>query len=593
MKEQLKSLFEGYLATDQAKTKKLTKSIQQLTLLRFAAFAGIILAFVYLHNPYNILVSLFLFALFLYWVRIFIKNEKEKILYQKLIEINKNELQAIDEVYSQFESGKEFIDPQHSYSYDLDLFGEGSIFQLINRTGTQLGKKKLANCLSSPLLSINELEDRQKALSELAQKVRWRQFFGAKAQSHDEQDFKLLQVLSNHQTLPRKKLVNILIKVLPVITLVSLILAVFQFLPWVFFTVLFLVNISVLGAWGKTIKNFYQSFGNQSRILANYRELIIQVENEKFESKYLQNLKDQLGCENHKASEIIGQLQKTMSRFDYRANILFVLIAEPIFLWDLQCIYKLDQWHSKYHDKISHWFDIIAEFDALSSLGNLNHIHPDWTEPTFRDEDFILSAKNLGHPIIKSDKRIGNDFNMDGNGKISIITGANMAGKSTFLRTIGVNMILAMNGCMVCAEEFEMQPISLYTNMRTTDNLQNEESYFFAELLRLQQMLERIKNGVPHFIIVDEMLKGTNSTDKLNGSKALVEQLTKLNANGLVATHDLKLTELANQFPDQIMNQCFDVRLTEDNLAFDYKLHKGVTSTMNATFLMKKMGIIQ
>lgn len=181
---------------------------------------------------------------------------------------------------------------------------------------------------------------------------------------------------------------------------------------------------------------------------------------------------------------------------------------------------------------------------------------------------------------------------MEEKGTISIITGANMAGKSTFLRTVGVNMILAMNGCRVCADSFSLTPVPVYTNMRTTDNLQKDESYFYAELLRLQQMLELINEGTQVFIIIDEMLKGTNSIDKLNGSKALIEKLIALGANGLVATHDLKLTELKEQFPDKIINQCFEVTLANDNLRFDYKLQDGVTTTMNATYLMKQMGII-
>jgi DNA mismatch repair ATPase MutS len=181
---------------------------------------------------------------------------------------------------------------------------------------------------------------------------------------------------------------------------------------------------------------------------------------------------------------------------------------------------------------------------------------------------------------------------MTGNGKIMIITGANMAGKSTFLRTIGVNMILAMNGCRVCATWMTLKPVDLFTDMRTTDSLQKEESYFFAELQRLQQMLSLINQGKSLFIIIDEMLKGTNSTDKLNGSKALIKKLLNMKANGVVATHDLNLTELAKSFPENIINKCFNVQLSGEKLIFDYKLHEGVTQTMNASFLMKQMGLI-
>ena len=167
-----------------------------------------------------------------------------------------------------------------------------------------------------------------------------------------------------------------------------------------------------------------------------------------------------------------------------------------------------------------------------------------------------------------------------------------MAGKSTFLRTVGINLILASAGCKVCAESFIFSPIRLFTNMRTTDNLMNDESYFYAELLRLQTLLNLLREGENLLVIIDEMLKGTNSTDKLNGSKALINQLISLNTHGIVATHDLSLTELSTLYPSSIKNQCFEVQLRDDELIFDYKLSDGVTRTMNATFLMKKMGII-
>ena len=591
--DKLNREYENFLADDEKKLSEIKGSIHRLTILRLAAFVGIILSFIYLHNPLNYGASILLLALFFYWVKRFIEKEKEKKLHARLVKINRDELLALNEIYEHFDEGDEFINPHHAYSFDLDLYGEGSLFQFMNRTTTQLGKKKLASFLNNPTQDKEQLMARQEAINELAELTRWRQLFAAKGQTQDEQDFTLLQLLSEHESLPQRRTIKWLIFIFPSLTLCLLCLFVFGVLPWGILLISLFANVLILVSFGKTIKSFYQLFGNQSKILDKYKKLLQQIEQTEFESDLINNLKQKLSCKNKQASSAVEQLQNTMARFDYRANVLFMLIAEPIFLWDLICTYQLDLWHQRYHNKIEQWFDVIAEIDALSSLANLNYTHPDWSTPTFTNDEFQLSAKELSHPLIKLSKRIGNDFNMTGKGKISIITGANMAGKSTFLRTIGVNMVLAMNGCRVCATHFSLNPIGLYTNMRTTDNLQKDESYFFAELLRLQQMLTLIKEGKPLFIIVDEMLKGTNSTDKLNGSKALVEQLIKLNANGLVATHDLKLTEMATKFPEQITNQCFDVKLGADDLIFDYKLLDGVTSTMNASFLMKKMGIIE
>ncbi len=349
----------------------------------------------------------------------------------------------------------------------------------------------------------------------------------------------------------------------------------------------------ILYKYRKTIYSFYQLFGNQTKILENYVDLLRLAEQEEFQSELLQNKQGCLFYDGKSASAAIADLKRTMSRFDYRSNIVFAMFGEPVFLWDLVCICQLNQWQQKYKDQIMIWFDAIYELDALSSLANLNYNHPEWALPLFERKEFCYSANDLAHPLIKPAKRIGNDFRMNGEGKIVIVTGANMAGKSTFLRTIGVNMILAMNGCRVCATALTMKPVELFTNMRMTDNLGKEESYFFAELLRLRQILSRLRLGAPLFILIDEMLKGTNSKDKLTGSKALIKQLIGLRANGIVATHDLALTELAEVYPQNIVNQCFEVHLTGQKLTFDYKLHEGVTRTMNASFLMKKMGIIQ
>ena len=591
--DKLNREYEKFLANDEKKLSEIKRSIQRLTILRLSAFIGIILSFIYLHKPLNYIASILLLALFFYWIKRFIEKEKEKKIHSRLIKINRDELLAINEIYDHFDEGDEFIDPHHDNSFDLDLYGEGSLFQFMNRTATQLGKKKLASFLNNPIHDTEQLLARQEAINELAKLNRWRHLFAAKGQTQDEQDFNLIQLLSEHESLPRRKTIKWLILVFPALTLCLLCLFVLGVLPWGILLISLFVNVLILVSFGKTIKTFYQLFGNQSKILDKYKKLLQQIEQTKFESLLINELKKKLTFQDTQASNAVEQLQNTMARFDYRANVLFMLIAEPLFLWDLICTYQLDSWHQRYHDKIGNWFDVIAQIDALSSMANLNYTHPSWSTPTFSNTDFQLTVVDLGHPLIKSTKRIGNDFNMEHNGKINIITGANMAGKSTFLRTIGINMILSMNGCRVCANSFRMKPIGLYTNMRTTDNLQKDESYFFAELLRLQQMLTLIKEGKPLFIIVDEMLKGTNSTDKLNGSKALVEQLIRLNANGLVATHDLKLTEMANKFPEQITNQCFDVKLGADDLIFDYKLLNGVTSTMNASFLMKKMGIIE
>jgi DNA mismatch repair ATPase MutS len=320
--------------------------------------------------------------------------------------------------------------------------------------------------------------------------------------------------------------------------------------------------------------------------------MLSQIETINFKSSYLVTLKEKLLNQGKTASTITSELQKILDQFDYSKNLLVGFILDSIFLWDVSCLVKLNKWQQNYAGVLPQWFDVIAEMDALISLANCNYNHPDWTVPKVSTNHFCCKAEDLGHPLINENKCVRNHFQISGEEQIVIITGANMAGKSTFLRTVGVNLILASNGCNVCAESFEFSPVRIYTNMRTSDNLMNDESYFYAELLRLQSMLTMLRNGENMFVIVDEMLKGTNSIDKLNGSKELIRQLRALKTHGIVATHDLGLTDLAKIYPTSIKNQCFEVQLKADELKFDYKLTDGVTRTMNATFLMKKMGII-
>ncbi len=595
MNQELFQEYNKFLAYDQKRLDSLKKKTRQLAFFRLSAFLTIILALIYLPR-----ISLWLAwsvagistFLFFYMIKLFQKKEKEKVLFSNLIAINEKELAALNEEYSQFDDGHEFTDPHHHFTFDLDIFGPGSIFQFINRTVTQLGKKHLANDLSQATTDIPTLKKRQEAILELAKYTRWRQFFAAKGHTKDEQDLFFLKKITELIEIKNAALLAKLLVVLPLLSTISFVLCQFFDVPWALFVGSLLINGSVLYANKKTISAFYALFGSQTKLLSGYYELLILIEEKEFQAPLLNERKQQLLTNQQQASDVLKQLQKAMARFDYRKNLLVGSILNAFLLWDLRCSLQLFRWQTANQASIGHWFETIATFDALSSLANLNHNHPEWTVPKLEDGEFHLTANNLKHPLIKEAKNIGNDFRMNGHGQIAIITGANMAGKSTFLRTIGVNLVLAMNGCRANASWLSLKPIQLFTNMRTTDNLQNDESYFFAELQRLKAILDEIKAGIPVFVIIDEMLKGTNSEDKLSGSIKLIEQLINLKTVGLVATHDLKLTELAKRYPQNITNKCFEIELTDEELLFDYKLTDGVTSTMNANFLMRKMGII-
>jgi DNA mismatch repair ATPase MutS len=282
-----------------------------------------------------------------------------------------------------------------------------------------------------------------------------------------------------------------------------------------------------------------------------------------------------------------------LDAFDQRNNMLVGIVANAFALRDLQLCYKIEAWIDTNQDQVAHWFDVIAFFDAQNSLGNFVFNHPDHCFPEIVSSKFVIDAQQLGHPLISKEKRVDNDFSIQGT-NFFIITGANMAGKSTFLRTVSLSIMMANIGLPVCAKSFDYSPIKLITSMRTSDSLTDDESYFFSELKRLKMIIESVqlteKPG-DYFIILDEILKGTNSTDKAIGSRKFVERLVKLGAMGIIATHDLSLCEISKDL-SEVKNYYFDAEIIDNELHFDYTFKEGICKNMNASFLLKKMEII-
>jgi DNA mismatch repair ATPase MutS len=524
-------------------------------------------------------------------IKKFIQAEKQLLYLQQMSRINRDEISALNRDLSAFDPGTEFIDPHHDYSYDLDLFGIGSMFQFLNRTVTRQGKNQLATLLKQSKRSSEEIRSRQEGIQELADEFGWRQNFMAKGMGIEGTKDSYNESIDQTINLKSVHFLTYLLKLLPALTLILIGLSIAGIDPYSFYRFAIFAQWITIGLYFKTILKFHQKFESQGKLLSRYTEMLKQIESFNFKSSYIVSLKEQLSHHGKTASTITSELQKILDQFDYSKNILVGFVLDSIFLWDIGCLVKLNKWQQNHAGVLPHWFEVIAEMDALVSLANCNYNHPAWVTPEVSPSEFAFNAENMGHPLIDETRCVSNSFQILDKEKIVIITGANMAGKSTFLRTIGVNLTLASNGCKVCARGFNFSPIRIYTSMRTSDNLMNDESYFYAELLRLQSMLTLLRNSENLFVILDEMLKGTNSVDKLNGSKELINQLIALNTHGIVATHDLGLTELAQTIPS-IKNQCFEVQLNNDELNFDYKLTNGVTRTMNATFLMKKMGII-
>ncbi len=351
--------------------------------------------------------------------------------------------------------------------------------------------------------------------------------------------------------------------------------------------------MGITGLYLKKINSIYINANQAKDTFKQYHQLLLQIESENFTSEILIKKQQQIKTENKKASTIFNDFSKALDALDQRNNIIFGIFGNGFALWDLKQTYKVEQWIKNYHHQVENWFEVIAFFDAQNSLANYVFNYPKHTFPILTDTNFTIKAKQLGHPLLNETKRIDNDFSINSH-EFFIITGANMAGKSTFLRTVSLSIVMANVGLPVCATHFEYAPIHLITSMRTSDSLTDDESYFFSELKRLKFIIDEINPETAtkkYFIILDEILKGTNSKDKAIGSRKFVEKLVKSNSTGIIATHDLSLCEITNELP-QVKNYYFDAEIINDELHFDYTFKTGICQNMNASFLLKKMEIV-
>jgi len=578
-----------------AKLKAVSKKIKQFAWFRLFAFLLIFLPLIiWGWNGWLTVVPMFTFTVFFFFlIKKNIQLEKQKKKYEVLKKLTEDELLALKHRFDHFDEGSDFLDPNHFYAYDLDVFGADSLFQFINRTSTQSGRTQLAEWFKNPFLQKQDIEQRQDAIRELSQIPNWRLHFLANGhlfKETSELNEEIKRWSETELELNRPGAIRASVIVIPLLTILAAI-------PAILGVSNFWIVLMIFIQWGilwfsrKRVGQYFEFFGRKSELLGKYMQLLQFIEEREFEAPFLLDLQKQV-CRPDKASHIFSQLKKLIGQFEYRNNLVVNMVFNSLFLWDIRCVYKLWKWHRQNRKKLVAWLGVIAEMDALISLGNFANNKPDFNFPEIHDGGFTFRAKQIGHPMLPPDKRVSNDMTIDGWSKVVIVTGANMAGKSTFLRTVGVNMVLARLGAPVCAGELICTPVKVYTNMRTTDSLLKDESYFFAELKRIKGVLGRLEKGERILVILDEMLKGTNSVDKLNGSKELIRKLLHLKAVALIATHDLKLSEMEEEYPQLVFNKCFEINIENDELVFDYLLSDGVTKTMNATFLMKKMGII-
>jgi hypothetical protein len=527
-------------------------------------------------------------VVFIYLLSKYTDIKAKRELHKALVKINSEELKIATGDFYHRDSGLQFQAPKHFYSLDIDLFGKGSFFQYINRTSSSEGQTQLANALKAN--NNSNIEERQNAIIELSQKVEWTQLYAATGSLIETETPapKIIHWLKNHTNFIPKEM-----KWLPwlftLISLTLLALAIVKILDISFFGYWLFVGIGLTGLYLKKINSLASNLDKTKDTFRQYASLLFQIENEKFSSKLLQEKQKQIQFEGKKASEIFFEFSKHLDALDNRNNLIGAIFGNGYLLSDIKNSYKVEQWMSKYGHKVEDWFEVVSFFDAYNSLGNYAFNHVEHVFPEISKSKTTINAKGLGHPLLNKAKRISSDVLIDSK-QFFIVTGANMAGKSTFLRTVSLHIMMANVGLPVCAKSSSYSPVKLITSMRTSDSLTDDSSYFFSELTRLKFIVDTIEKE-PYFIILDEILKGTNSTDKAIGSRKFVEKLVAGNATGIIATHDLSLCEISNEL-DKVKNYYFDAEIVNDELYFDYKFKKGICQNMNASFLLKKMEII-
>lgn len=585
------------LSLTKGQLQQVKKQIFRISMLRLTLFiAGVAgIYFFFSQTPLLIvcicLTFLPLFILVKIHNRFFIRKE----WLETQARIIQEELQALSGDYSSFEDGKEYVNPEHPYSFDLDIFGRRSLFQSINRTCTFFGKVRLAEWLQNHLHEKASIEKRQEMVREISEHTLFREQFRVAGLVHHSQSSDAEKIQAWSQS-PAQYLhagwVKAFIWGVPVINSLLLITSL---IGWTSFSCLGLsFGIFLVLSFGiiKRATYIQETYGKQLKSLNGYARLIALAKAEDWKSAGMQELMERFNLNGQSPIQALQQLSKELDRLDLRNNqFLYVLLEGSIF-FQLQEIVRIERWKARYGQHINEWLETVGELDALCSLGTFAYNHPQYTYPELTEKPFCFLATQMGHPLMPASQCVKNDATIPSRPFFLIITGANMAGKSTYLRTIGVNYLLACVGIPVCCEKLKLHPNQLITSLRTSDSLSDNESYFFAELKRLKRIIDLLNQGQQLFIILDEILKGTNSMDKQKGSFDLIRQFMQLKANGIIATHDLLLGSLIKQFPEEIRNYCFEADIKENELTFSYKLREGVAQNMNACFLMKKMGII-
>lgn len=520
--------------------------------------------------------------------------QNELFYAEKLLFIFKNEVSLSTGGKNAYNDGKAFASESHSYSSDLDIYGHSSLYALINRANTVSGMKILAESLGKPATQ-KAINERQLAITELSGHIDQTFHFRAGMQSHKPEQLEVIIDKLEHDMPAQLKFtennwLRLYTIAAPVISVIMLIAGnIYGGSMWSFVGLYLLFNAALNFFHLKNINKIYYGFSGSSGLLNDISGTIKWTEEVHWESAYIKRF---FAGEKSTVplSTQIKALAAIIQSFDVRLNVLVGVVFNLLFLWDFRCAIKLGKWYKDSSAELLKGIYRISQFEELISFATLKYNEPDWVYPVIQT-DFYFNADALGHPLIAESKRVRNDYKFDSQATVDIITGSNMAGKSTFLRTAGINMVLAFAGSPVCANTMETSIFEILTYMRIKDSLNDQTSTFKAELNRLKMILGGVGTLNHPLVLIDEMLRGTNSKDKYLGSKVFIQKMISEKTPALFATHDLQLSEMAGDYPSQVRNYHFDIQLSGSDMNFDYKLKHGACKTFNAAILLREIGL--
>lgn len=589
------SFYEGEISKYEEKIKNINGVITKISTLRLIiAIMAVLLAYYFYKGESiaylisSIVISVGIFIVVAYYHN---KRIQEKREYEIYININRNGINRIKGTFKEREDkGEEFLSDEHPFASDLDIFGRNSLFQMINSTKTKFGRAKISQMLNlNAIPSREEILKKQEAINELGKKVEWRQRLEVKStiKKSGTKDINELLEWANG-----KSEIKPLFKIVPylfiAITMVSIVLVVLKVLPISYVILVFMINYLVVKILTKDLVQIIKLFDKHKKDIEAYTNLLILIENENFDSVLLKELKNKMNSSGKSCVEEMKALKKLVDWLGDSSSNAYYLLLNVTVLSDTFILRNLEEWRRLNGNKLEAWLNVMGEFEALSSISNLSFDFDEWSYPTISNLD-VVEGINIGHPML-GERAVVNSFTLNHDSKVALITGSNMSGKSTFLRTIGLNLLLSYIGAPTCSNGFTCGVFSIYTCMRTKDNLEESISSFYAEILRIKILIEAAKNGEKVFFLLDEIFKGTNSKDRHEGAQVLINQLVNNNAMGLVSTHDLELCDL-EKTKKWIKNYNFQEYYEKNNIKFDYKLREGRSKTQNAVHLMKLAGI--